>query len=140
MARPIAWLVDVDGTLALHPHRNPYDWRKADADLPNMPVVTAVQALAAHSSVSAIIAISGRHEQARELTTRWLETQAVPYTELLMRPDGDDRADEVIKEELFRTRIQPRYFTAGVIDDRDRVVKMWRRLGLVCFQVAEGDF
>jgi hypothetical protein len=43
MTLPVAWLVDVDGTLALHQHRNPHDWRKADADLPNMPVVTAVQ-------------------------------------------------------------------------------------------------
>jgi hypothetical protein len=64
----------------------------------------------------------------------------VPYNELLMRPNGDNRADDVVKEELFRARIQPRYSVAGVIDDRNRIVKMWRRLGLVCFQVAEGDF
>jgi hypothetical protein len=140
MTLPVAWLVDVDGTLALSPHRNPYDWQTADVDLPNLSVITAVQALAAHASVSAIIAISGRHEQARELTARWLEAQAMPYNELLMRPNGDNRADDVVKEELFRARIQTRYSVAGVIDDRDRVVKMWRRLGLVCFQVAEGDF
>ena len=27
-----------------------------------------------------------------------------------------------------------------VVDDRDKVVKMWRSLGLSVFQVAEGDF
>lgn len=27
-----------------------------------------------------------------------------------------------------------------VFDDRNSVVKMWRLLGLTCFQVAEGDF
>ena len=27
-----------------------------------------------------------------------------------------------------------------VLDDRDRVVKMWRDLGLTCFQVAQGNF
>ena len=27
-----------------------------------------------------------------------------------------------------------------VVDDRDRVVKLWRSLGLTTFQVAEGNF
>ena len=27
-----------------------------------------------------------------------------------------------------------------VFDDRDRVVKLWRSLGLTTFQVADGDF
>ena len=27
-----------------------------------------------------------------------------------------------------------------VVDDRDRVVKLWRSLGLTTFQVADGDF
>jgi hypothetical protein len=57
-----------------------------------------------------------------------------------MRSNGDYRSDEIVKEELFRARIQPRYSVGGVIDDRNRVVKMWRRIGLVCFQVAEGEF
>jgi hypothetical protein len=140
MGIPIAWMVDIDGTLALGPHRNPYDWRSADADLPNRAVVMAVQALAAHPGVSAIIAISGRQEEARALTARWLVDHAVPYNELLMRTDGDFRPDDVVKEEMFRERIKPRYSVTGVIDDRNKVVKMWRRLGLVCFQVAEGNF
>ncbi len=49
------------------------------------------------------------------------------------------RTDRV-KEEMFRTKIEPRYEVAGVIDDRDRLVKMWRRIGLVCLQVAEDNF
>ncbi|WP_457852111.1 phosphatase domain-containing protein [Mycolicibacterium conceptionense] len=36
--------------------------------------------------------------------------------------------------------MSPRYTVAGIFDDRNRVVDMWRRLGLACFQVAEGDF
>lgn len=27
-----------------------------------------------------------------------------------------------------------------VLDDRNKVVKMWRELGLTCLQMAEGDF
>jgi len=28
----------------------------------------------------------------------------------------------------------------AVFDDRDRVVKMWRDVGVTCFQVADGEF
>ncbi len=28
----------------------------------------------------------------------------------------------------------------AVFDDRDRLVKMWRSVGVVCLQVADGDF
>lgn len=137
---PVAWIVDIDGTLAIHGSRSPYDWRRADTDEPNLPVVMAVQALAAHPEVSAIIAISGREEKAREVSHRWLTEAGVPYDELLMRADGDYRPDDIVKEELFRQQVQTRYSVAAVIDDRERVVQMWRRIGLVCFQVADGKF
>jgi hypothetical protein len=140
MTLPLAWIVDVDGTLAIHCCRSPYDWRLASTDQPNRSVVVAVQALAAHPDVSAIIAISGREERAREVTAKWLNDSRVPYDELLMRADGDYRRDDVVKEEIFRQRVQHRFSVAGVIDDRDRVVQMWRRIGLVCFQVADGKF
>jgi len=140
MALPVAWLVDVDGTLALHPHRDPYDWHQADGDLPNWPVVMVVQALAGHAGIDAILAITGRHERARQVTVRWFEAHKVPVSRLFMRSDGDYRADQVVKEELFRNQVEPKYDVIGVIDDRDKVVTMWRRLGLVCFQVAQGDF
>jgi hypothetical protein len=137
---PLAWIVDVDGTLAIHCDRNPYDWRRAGTDAPNRPVVLAVQALAAHPEVSAIIVISGREERAREVTASWLTDCGVRYHKLLMRADGDYRPDEVVKEEIFRQQIQHHYSVVGVIDDRTRVVRMWRRIGLVCFQVADGNF
>ena len=57
-----------------------------------------------------------------------------------MRANGDYRADDVIKAEIFQEHILPRYSVAAVVDDRNRVVNMWRSLGLICLQVAEGDF
>lgn len=140
MTFPTAWIVDVDGTLALNAHRNPYNWKDAAADQPNEPVVMAVQALAAHPNVDAIIAISGRPEQARPLTEKWLDAHDIPFDALLLRADGDNRADAVVKEDAFRALVAPRYSVLGVVDDRTKVVRMWRRLGLICLQVAEGDF
>jgi hypothetical protein len=57
-----------------------------------------------------------------------------------MRPSNDSRKDEVVKEELYRTHIEKRFNVRFVLDDRDRVVKLWRRLGLPCLQVADGGF
>lgn len=140
VSRPNAWMVDVDGTLALNVHRDPYDWRAAGDDVPNLAVVTASQALAAHPSVAAIIVISGREERARDITAKWLKSKGVHHDLLLMRSNGDSRPDEVVKEELFRRHVELSYSVVGVLDDRDRVVRMWRRIGLVCFQVADGSF
>ncbi|MGB3673659.1 MAG: hypothetical protein WA988_04380 [Candidatus Nanopelagicales bacterium] len=140
MTLPMAWIVDVDGTLALRADRNPYDWRGAAADQPNKPVVTVVQALAAHPKVDSIIAVSGRPEQARSLTEKWLAAHDVPFDALLLRASDDNRADDIVKEDIFRSVVAPHYSVMGVIDDRAKVVRMWRRIGLTCLQVAEGNF
>nr|WP_197379979.1 polynucleotide kinase [Mycolicibacterium mengxianglii] len=103
-------------------------------------MVTVVQALAAHPTVAAIVVISGRPEAARELTSKWLTTSGVPFTHLFLRADQDRRPDSVVKEDIYREQIEPSYSIMGVIDDRDKVVGMWRRAGLTCFQVADGDF
>jgi hypothetical protein len=57
-----------------------------------------------------------------------------------MREAGDKRADDIVKAEIFFRDIAPRWNVKAAIDDRNRVVAMWRSLGLLCLQVAEGDF
>jgi len=143
----MAWLCDIDGTLALKGDRSPYDWAKVGLDTPNKPIITVARALAARSS---LVFMSGRMEQCREETRTWLHTFACDYhcqprcfrdMPLLMRKDGDMRPDQIVKRELFERRVQGIYEIEGVLDDRDRVVKMWREeLGLTCLQVAPGAF
>ncbi|WP_240794782.1 hypothetical protein [Rhodococcus zopfii] len=79
-------------------------------------------------------------ESRRRRTITWLDAQGVPFDELHMRPSGDGRPNEVLEEEIHRAAIAERFTVAGVIDDRHKVVRMWRCLGLVCFQVVDGDF
>ena len=45
-----------------------------------------------------------------------------------------------IKKEIYDTYIKDKYYIATVFDDRNKVVDMWRKEGLLCCQVAEGDF
>jgi predicted kinase len=138
-ALPPAWVFDVDGTLALMgDRRSPYDYDSVHLDEPHSPVVDAAAAL--QEAGNAIIVMSGRPDTCREATTDWLQRHGIPYNELHMRQAGDQRDDAIVKDELFHERVAPSWHVRGVVDDRDRVVAMWRAKGLVCMQVAPGAF
>lgn len=137
---PRTWIFDVDGTLALIGDRSPYDMRNVSIDTPHHPVVMAAQALAAHPDVDALLVVSGRDETARRATEAWLTFNGIPFDRLLLRRKGDQRADHIVKAEIYDDHIAPHYDVIGVVDDRRSVVEMWRSRGLICFQVAEGDF
>ena len=137
---PRVWVFDVDGTLALLGDRSPYDMRNVAIDTPHRPVVMAAQALAAHPEVDALIVVSWRDESARRATEAWLTFNGIPFDRLLLRRKGDQRADHIGKDEIYDPPIPPHFSVIGVIDDRRSVVEMWRSRGLVCFQVADGDF
>jgi hypothetical protein len=138
---PVAWLVDVDGTLALMSTaaggRSPFEWHRVGEDAPNQAVVDLVRALDAEAT---IVVMSGRDESCRALTEQWLVMHGVPFEALFMRPAGDSRKDSIVKRELFDRHVAPRWAVRGVIDDRRQVVEMWRGMGLMCAQVAPGDF
>jgi hypothetical protein len=151
MTPPKAIIVDLDGTLALHvtPEgdllRGHYEYEKVGDDLPNEPILNIVRELLYPDgpfgwSHYSLIAVSGREDSCRDQTDRWLCDQGVYPDALLMRTTGDRRDDSVVKQELYEAHIEGKFDVWFVLDDRDRVVKMWRDLGLTCLQVAPGDF
>lgn len=134
-------LVDIDGTIALRGDRSPHDHDSSMEDAVNRPVVTLVGVV--YSAFHAqICLISGRNERYRDVTEYWLRQHSLfPFRGgLLMRPLHDHRSDEEVKKDLYLQHIQPFYNVLYVFDDRNKVVKMWRDLGLTCLQVAEGAF
>jgi len=134
-----AVIVDVDGTLALIGDRHRYASTGFGSDRPNPVVVAVARALSAAGK--AIIVVSGRPEIARAETVAWLDCHlGVPFVGPLMRGNGDNRPDQVVKKEMFEGAIAPNYQVLCVLDDRDRTVEMWRGLGLTCLQVAPGGF
>jgi hypothetical protein len=135
---PPAWLVDVDGTLALMRGRSPFEWHRVGEDAPNPPVVELVRSLRAAGN--AIVVVSGRDGVARADTQAWLARHEIPHDALFLRAAGDNRRDSIVKREIFDARIRHTWHVRGVLDDRDQVVRMWRDLGLTCAQVAPGDF
>jgi predicted kinase len=136
---PEAILVDIDGTVALMGDRSPYDMTRVGEDRPNHAVITAVRAMYAFGHH--IVFCTGRSDDCRDVTQRWLEQYVgVPYQALFMRATGDDRKDSIVKGEIFEREIRHRWAVTGVFDDRAQVVRMWRSLGLTVFQVADGNF
>ena len=69
---------------------------------------------------------------------KWLEEHDVNYHELLLRRDGDYRSDVVVKREMLADLDKSKILF--VVEDRSRVVEMWRSEGLVCLQCAPGEF
>jgi len=89
-----------------------------------------------------VIFCSGRPERCRHDTNMWLINNyngPVGDAYLHMRKDGDFRRDDIVKEEILNAHID-KDRVMFVLDDRQQVVDMWRRNGLQCFQVAEGNF
>ena len=157
MAKPL-YIFDIDGTLALIDHRvsilddksdrNRWErfYNACDKDYPNVPVINVMNSL--KLSGADIWLFTGRTESVREKTITWLSEHTFfmtwdlePNKLLAMRPDGDYSNDDKLKEEWLESMlVEDRSRLVAVFEDRDRVVKMWRRNEVTCFQVATGNF
>ncbi len=135
---PAAVLCDIDGTLAIHVSRGPYDLERCETDELNASVAEALEAFRARGDH--IVLLSGRQSEYREHTERWLTKNGVDYDELWMRATDDRRSDDIVKGELFDAHVRGRFNVRMVLDDRDRVIALWRRIGLACWQVNYGNF
>ena len=78
----------------------------------------------------------------------WLKKHRVEYNILKMRPTNHPwkfMPDEKLKLHWFNdlwadNEEKSEHEVVAVFDDRDKVVKMWREIGLTCMQVAPGNF
>lgn len=136
---PPAILCDLDGTLAILHDRGPFDAKRCETDLLNIPVAEIVKTY--HEKGVKIILMSGREDNARSQTMNWLSYNKIPYNVLYMRTSGDNRKDAVVKKELYEKHVKGQFYVQFVLDDRNQVVDLWRLdLGLPCLQVNYGDF
>lgn len=150
-----AIIFDIDGTLADCKHRRHLvtgekkDWPTFLAStLKDGPKVNVIdlcnfwfyKRYYACAENVCVLLVSGRGEEYRNDTVLWMNQNLVLYDYLFMRPEKDSRPDTEIKMEIYKRDIAPKYKVRLVVDDRTRLVKMWRSLGLECWQVADGDF
>ncbi len=134
---PSVILCDLDGTAAIITDRSPYDGARCGQDTPCEEVRQILEKLALYHRP---VYMSGRDETHKEASLAWLQRHEFPPGDLHMRAANDKRPDEWVKLDLFDREIRGKFNVFLVLDDRDKVVKMWRALGLKCLQVEPGDF
>lgn len=101
-----------------------------------------------------VLFITGRNENSRSMTTRWLlepgcevRGPAVDVLEsshdpimVYMRSHSDRRTSDEVKQELLNQARYDGFDPKMVFEDREDDTVMWRRNGLLCCQVAEGKY
>ena len=147
--KPLVSIFDIDGTISNPRHRLHFiegkkkDWdsfyKACEGDAAIYPVIHILKALHRHGHE--IWFFTGRRDNIRTETIRWLDRFDIPYHHLIMRPDSDRTEDYKLKRQWLDQYFKDdKHRIVAVYEDRSRNVKMFREEGLVCLQVADGDF
>jgi predicted kinase len=151
-------IFDIDGTLADVEHRRHFlsgakpAWGAFFDEMVNDPplrdVCLLAELLGDHPLVNQgaikLFLFSGRPETHRKETEDWLLKHARSYFQkaeaLLMRGEGDYRADTIVKKEMLRNIQAQGYEVRLVVDDRPSVVEMWKAEGLTVLAHDSGEW
>lgn len=152
MSKQEAWIFDIDGTLFNPAHRmhlldvdktdtqnESIDWPRFNSlhvgDSPYLDTHKLLVRLRTMGDV--IIFMTARQDQNQETTLQQLIDYGL-YEEhnciLLMRKGDDFRSDLEVKRDLYFDSVDKHFEVLGVIEDREKVVEMWRTVGLTCYQ------
>ncbi len=134
------YIFDIDGTLA-HMNRDtrsPYDWHKVGEDEVDRPTELLTDTIENYGDIKIIIC-TGRDAVCLSETNKWLMDNGIVHDEIYIRNQGDQRADWIVKEEMWRKIAEDNYIV-GMFDDRLQVVRRARALGLKVFNVEYNNF
>ena len=141
------YIFDIDGTIAHSLHfitQKSKDWASFFAACgEDKPIEDVLQLMHMISEAgNTIILVTGRSTECEQATLKWLHNYDVPFATIYMRKEGDYREDSVVKGELLDEILDDwrEDKIAGVFEDRQQVVDMYRSRGLRVYQVAKGDF
>ena len=140
---------DLDGTICNVDHRRhwvaskPKNWAAWNAgipfDMPNEDIVWMLNSFHNRNDTRIVIC-SGRGEEYRAVTEKWLDENFIYFDALYMRAAKDNRKDSIVKVELLQ-QIRYDYGNPWLwVDDRQQVVDSIRAEGVRVLQVAPGDF
>ena len=151
------YIFDLDGTLANIEHRLKFingirkNWdafyEACDMDKPILNNINLLITLRSTlDSEDKIIILSGRSMKVYNKTVNWLRDFGITVTDgrvlLYMRLETDHRPDYEFKQEWLDNFLiyHNKSEIAGVFEDRKQVVDMWRKNGLTCYQVSNGEY
>lgn len=138
---PFLVVSDLDGTLTLGPKdRSPYEWHKVGQDDINLGVAHMLDGVNIIGYAPVYI-FSGRDGVCRPETEEWLERHDIEYDKLVMRAEGDDRSDAIVKAEFIEKYIRGKFNVLIWLDDRVRVANMLRDVyGINVAQLGDPNF
>ena len=131
------------------------DWdsffKSCDKDTPIQPVVDLWDQQISLGMMGVHEIWSGRCESVREKTEQWLNYHLLCFNsnQLKMRPIGDFTPDDILKERWLNQRcsdlitaqmegyVPQKHGIDFVVDDRPKVVRMWRRRNIFVFDVNQ---
>ena len=135
---PSCVICDLDGTLAMHTGRTPFEWERMQEDKIDWRMKKVLRAIAATGDE--IIFLTGRQESVRDKTELWLDTNFKWKYKLIMRPQDQFGKGNAVKKELYEKYIKGKYNVTCVFDDANNCVEMWRNEGLLTLQVQNADY
>lgn len=137
-------IVDLDGTLANCDHRvhhvrktDPdWDsfWKGCKNDLANTWCVSLISAMINAGFHVFVVSARSRHTEVE--TVEWFRDHNLIHPQIsviLVRAFGDSTPDQELKRAWLKG-FEHRDETAFVVDDRQKVVDMWRQEGMTCLQ------
>ena len=125
------------------------DWKTYNSLIPNDGVNEwcaelvcrfAFNGGARHEHPVEILLVTGRPEECRNDTAKWLWEHKISWDVLFMRRTGDYRFDDVVKCEIYEREIRDKFEVLFCIDDKTSVVRMYREeFGLTVLQCEDND-
>src|SRR5690606_26629239 len=143
-SKPYCYVFDIDGTIAHMKDRSAFDWNRVGEDSLDDNIANIFFALnreCEYQHPENIIFCSGRDEVCREETLEWLRANLGEFNDyiLMMRPQGDNRPDWIVKQEMAE-EICKKYYISCWFDDRLQMTRHLRQLGLKVLNVEHNNF
>lgn len=109
-----------------------------DKDKPNVTVIQWAQRCFYGGYY--VIIVSGRPADiASDPTVEWLRRYGVQYEHIFMRPGREFKDDTLVKQDILDRILKwiPKEQILFTVDDRPRVIRMWKANGLTCYDVGK---
>jgi hypothetical protein len=136
-------ILDLDGTIALGGERQifywtePRNWKAAVAGIIYDDVIQPTKKLIELFIADgySIIVLTARPANCRNNCISWLERVGIPWVDMYLRHDDDDREDYVIKEEFLKEMIDKYGMPEFALEDQPEVTRMFARNGVFTFGI-----
>jgi hypothetical protein len=134
-------VIDLDGTLANVDHRTHYvrrdrpEWdafyEACDKDSLNVWCAKLMESF--YMRGYEVLIVSARRDTEKAKTLQWLSNHKVQYSELIMLRKGNESTpDTKLKKAWLDSYGKEKILF--IVDDRQKVVDMWRSEGMTCLQ------